>query len=83
MPYLILGVILLGGLLLAARVVVNADPAKLSRILGWFAAGLGVAGAGARADRLDRQRPSRSRARCGWRVGAAGAARAQIMATLS
>jgi hypothetical protein len=47
MPYLILGVILLGGLLLAARVVVNADPAKLSRILGWFAAGLGVAGAGA------------------------------------
>lgn len=47
MPYLILGVILLGGLLLAARVVVNVDPARLGRILGWFAAGLGVAGAGA------------------------------------
>ncbi|HEY1507096.1 MAG TPA: DnaJ domain-containing protein [Stellaceae bacterium] len=47
MPYLILGIALLGCLLLAARALVNADPAKLGRFVGWFAAGLGVAGAGA------------------------------------
>ncbi|HWE75439.1 MAG TPA: DnaJ domain-containing protein [Stellaceae bacterium] len=47
MPYLILGIALLGCLLLGARALVNADPAKLGRVVGWFAAGLGVAGAGA------------------------------------
>jgi hypothetical protein len=47
MPYLILGIALLACLLLSARMLVNADPAKLSRAVGWFAAGLGVAGAGA------------------------------------
>jgi hypothetical protein len=47
MPYLILGIALLGCLLFAARVFVTADPAKLGRVVGWFAAGLGVAGAGA------------------------------------
>lgn len=47
MAYLILGIALLGCLLLAAKMVVNADPAKLGRVVGWFAAGLGVAGAGA------------------------------------
>jgi len=47
MIYLTIGVMLLGCLLLAARVVVNADPAKLSHIVGWFAAGLGLAGVGA------------------------------------
>ncbi|HEY3919029.1 MAG TPA: DnaJ domain-containing protein [Stellaceae bacterium] len=46
MPYLILGVALLGGLVLAARLLVNADAAKLGRFVGWFAAGIGVAGAG-------------------------------------
>ena len=47
MAYLIIGVALLGCLLLAARMLVNADPAKLGRSIGWFATGLGVAGAGA------------------------------------
>jgi hypothetical protein len=47
MPYFILGIILLGCLLLGARMVVDADPAKLGRVVGWFAAGLGMAGAGA------------------------------------
>jgi DnaJ-domain-containing protein 1 len=47
MPYLILGVALLGCLLLAARMVVTADAAKLGRFVGWFATGVGVAGAGA------------------------------------
>jgi hypothetical protein len=47
MAYLIIGVALLGCLLLLARMLVNADPAKLSRVVGWFAAGLGVAGASA------------------------------------
>lgn len=47
MPYLILGIALLGCLLFAARMLVNADPARLGRVVGWFAAGLGVAGAGA------------------------------------
>jgi hypothetical protein len=46
-PYLILGVALLACLLLAARALVNADPTKLGRTVGWFATGLGVAGAGA------------------------------------
>jgi DnaJ-domain-containing protein 1 len=47
MAYFILGVVLLGSLLFAARLLVNADPAKLGRNLGWFATGLGIAGAGA------------------------------------
>jgi hypothetical protein len=47
MAYLILGIALLGCLLLAAKMVVVADPAKLGRVVGWFAAGVGVAGAGA------------------------------------
>jgi hypothetical protein len=47
MPYLMLGVALLACLLLAAKMLVSADPAKLGRSIGWFATGLGVAGAGA------------------------------------
>ena len=47
MPYLILGVALLGCLLLAARLVVSADATKLGRFVGWFATGIGVAGASA------------------------------------
>src|SRR5579872_5364096 len=47
MPYLILGVALLACLLLAARLVVTADATKLGRVIGWFATGIGVAGAGA------------------------------------
>ncbi len=47
MAYLIIGVALLGCLLLTARMLVNADPARLGRVVGWFAAGLGVAGASA------------------------------------
>ena len=47
MAYLIIGVALLGCLLLMARMLVNADPARLGRGVGWFAMGLGVAGAGA------------------------------------
>ncbi|HEV8015257.1 MAG TPA: DnaJ domain-containing protein [Stellaceae bacterium] len=47
MPYLILGVALLACLLLAARLVMTADAAKLGRFIGWFATGIGVAGAGA------------------------------------
>jgi len=47
MPYLILGVLLLGLLLLTARLLVNADPAKIGRFIGWFAAGVGVTGAAA------------------------------------
>ena len=47
MIYLILGFALLGLLVLGARALVNADPAKLGRVIGWFAAGIGVAGAGA------------------------------------
>jgi hypothetical protein len=42
-----LGVALLACLLLAAKMLVSADPAKLGRFIGWFATGLGVAGAGA------------------------------------
>ncbi len=47
MPYLILGVVLLGLLLLAARFIVNADAKQLGRLLGWFAMGLGATGAAA------------------------------------
>jgi len=47
MPYLILGFALLGLLLFGARLLVNADAAKLAPFAGWFAAGLGAAGAAA------------------------------------
>jgi hypothetical protein len=47
MVYLIFGIALLGCLLLVAKILVSADPAKLGRFVGWFAAGLGLAGAGA------------------------------------
>lgn len=47
MPYLILGVVLLASLLWAARLLVNADAAKLAPFLGWFATGVGVTGAAA------------------------------------
>lgn len=46
MPYLILGIALLGCLLLGARLLVNADVTKIARFAGWFATGLGIAGAG-------------------------------------
>lgn len=46
-PYLILGVVLLGLLLLTARVIVNTDAAQLGRRLGWVAAGVGVTSAAA------------------------------------
>lgn len=42
MPYLILGIVLLGLLLLAARVIVNTDAARLGRFLGWMIAGVGM-----------------------------------------
>lgn len=44
MPYLILGVALLGLLLLTARWFVNTDAAKLGRFVGWFLIGIGGAG---------------------------------------
>jgi hypothetical protein len=47
MAYLIIGIALLACLLLAARMLVSADAAKLGPVVGWFATGLGVAGAGA------------------------------------
>lgn len=47
MVYLIFGIALLACLLLGARLLVNADAAKLGRFIGWFATGIGVAGAGA------------------------------------
>lgn len=47
MPYLVLGILLLGLLLATARLLVNADAAKLARLLRWFATGVGVTGAGA------------------------------------
>lgn len=47
MPYLILGIALLAGLLLAAQALISANPAKLGPFVGWFATGVGVAGAGA------------------------------------
>ncbi len=45
MPYLFIGLALLGLFLLGARLLVNADPTRLGRFLGWFATGIGVAGA--------------------------------------
>jgi hypothetical protein len=47
MAYFILGLALLGCLLLAARWLVNADVAKVAPFIGWFATGMGIAGAGA------------------------------------
>lgn len=47
MLYLVIGIALLGLLLLAAQLIVKADVAKLSRWLGWFAAGMGISGAAA------------------------------------
>jgi hypothetical protein len=47
MPYAILGIGLLLLLIVAVRFFVAANPAKLSQFLGWFVAGLGLAGAGA------------------------------------
>jgi DnaJ-domain-containing protein 1 len=44
MPYLILGLVLLGALLFAARLIVKADPAKIAPYLGWFVAGIALAG---------------------------------------
>jgi hypothetical protein len=45
MPYLLLGIVLLGLLLLTARIIVNTDAAQLGRQLGWIATGVGVTGA--------------------------------------
>jgi DnaJ domain len=42
MPYLILGIALLGLLLLAGRMIVNTDAARLGRFLGWVVAGVGM-----------------------------------------
>jgi hypothetical protein len=42
MAYLLIGVIVLGLLLLAARAIVNADAAQLSRVIVWSAAGVGM-----------------------------------------
>lgn len=47
MAYLVLGFALLGLLLVTARLIVNADAARLGRFLGWFATGIGVTGAAA------------------------------------
>jgi hypothetical protein len=44
MPYVILGVIVLGLLLYAARLAANADVAKVGHFLGWLVVGLGAAG---------------------------------------
>jgi hypothetical protein len=46
MAYFILGIALLVCLLFGARLVVSADAARLGRFIGWFATGIGVAGAG-------------------------------------
>jgi len=46
-PYFLLGLLLLGLLLLTARVIVNTDAALLSRRLGWVATGVGVTGVAA------------------------------------
>lgn len=45
MPYFFIGVLLLGLLLLGARVIVNADAARLGRFFGWMVASLGVTAA--------------------------------------
>ncbi|HXS42836.1 MAG TPA: DnaJ domain-containing protein [Stellaceae bacterium] len=42
MPYLLIGVVVLALLLLAARAIVNADAAQLSRVLVWSMAGVGM-----------------------------------------
>jgi hypothetical protein len=42
MPYLLIGVIVLGLLLLAARAIVNADAAQLGRFVVWSMAGIGM-----------------------------------------
>lgn len=47
MIYFIIGLIVLGLLLLGARLIVSADAAKLAPFLGWIATGIGVAGAAA------------------------------------
>jgi hypothetical protein len=44
MPYLLLGVLLLVGMLLLVRAFARADPAQLARFLRWFVATLGIAG---------------------------------------
>jgi hypothetical protein len=44
-PYLVLGVVLLGLLLLAAYAIVNTDAAKLGRQLGWVALGVAITSA--------------------------------------
>ena len=76
MAYLIIGVALLGCLLLTARMLVNADPAKLGRTIGWFTMGLGLAGAGALIIGLIASERLGPGARRGRRLGAprAGAA---------
>jgi hypothetical protein len=45
--YFIFGFVLLGMLLLSAKLLANADPAKLGRFIGWLVAGIGIAGAAA------------------------------------
>jgi hypothetical protein len=45
--FLVAGLVLLGVLLLLARGFVNADPAKLGRLVRWFLIGLGAAAAAA------------------------------------
>ncbi len=45
MPYLLLGIVLLAGLLIAAKVIVHLDPARTARFLGWFVAGIAATGA--------------------------------------
>lgn len=45
MPYLLFGIALLGLFLLAARLIVNSDAARLGRFLGWLVAGVGVSAA--------------------------------------
>ena len=42
--YLILGLVLLGALLLFARFLVSADPARIVPILGWFVGCIAIAG---------------------------------------
>ena len=44
MPYLVVGVLILIGLIVLIRAFINADPARLGRVLGWFVLSLGAAG---------------------------------------
>lgn len=44
MPYLVIGVFVLLGLLVLGRAFLNADPARLGRFFGWFVLSLGAAG---------------------------------------